>query len=107
MSQNVEMSRIIQALRGLKSKIGVSSLFHTQMNQIKLLLRNDTTGFINTILDFMIHAGSVPMKIETSSASLNSNLLTWQKTIRAKSWVICSIFTSNFSLAYHCFQERF
>ena len=82
--EDIELSRIINAIRRLKSSISISSKYHEQMKEVRCLLKNDSTGFVNTILDFMVNAASVPLKIETKNESLDGNLLTWQKTLLNK-----------------------
>src|SRR6185295_2613997 len=82
--ESVEMSRVIQALHRLHNNISVSNIFEEQMKAVNHLLRNDYTGFIGTTLDFMVHASTVSMKIETKNDTLDKNLELWQETILNK-----------------------
>jgi cation transport regulator ChaB len=82
--QTLDIAKIIQALRALRNDIRVSGDFREQMKQINCLLKNDETGMVATILDFMTHAAAVPMKIETENPTLDAMLQTWQKSILNK-----------------------
>jgi len=82
--QTLDVAKIIQALRSLRNDIRVGSNYQEQMKQINCLLKNDETGMVATILDFMTHAASVPMKIETENPTLDAMLQTWQKSILNK-----------------------
>ena len=72
---------IVNALKSLRKNISVPSDFHRQVNKIDCLLNNDKTGIVSTVLDFMSHSATVPMKIETDNDSLNDMLEIWQKEI--------------------------
>lgn len=82
--ENLDVAKIIQALRGLRNDIKVDCGFSGQMKQINYLLQNDETGMVATILDFMTHAASVPMKIETENSTLDNMLQVWQKSVLNK-----------------------
>ena len=70
-----------QALRTLRMNIKVATTFPEQVKQIDRLLDNDKTGIVSTVVDFKIHAASVPMKIETKNEALNKFLQNWQKKV--------------------------
>ncbi len=64
-----------------RANIAVAKNFPEQVAQIDVLLNNDNTGLVSTIVDFMIHSSTVSMKIETANDPLNKLLQTWQKNI--------------------------
>lgn len=61
--------------------INVKKNFPDQVEQIDTLLKNDKTGLVSTVVDFMIHSSTVNMKIETQNAPLNKLLQNWQKNV--------------------------
>lgn len=63
------------------SKINVSSEFHNQVDQIKKLLKNDTTALVSTILEYMIHAATVDIDFQTSNSTLSNLLMDWKKNL--------------------------
>lgn len=71
----------IKLLKSLKDNIRVPCDFKSQMVLINTLLRNDKTGIISTVLDFMVHSASVPLTIESGNDTLNENLKIWQEKI--------------------------
>jgi cation transport regulator len=77
-SDSIDMFKVINALRQLRHNISIDCTFDGQMEQIKRLLKSDTTGLINSILNFMTHASSVPLKIETKNNTLDNILHIWQ-----------------------------
>lgn len=79
--QSIDMIKIINAMRQLRHNISVASSFQDQMEQIKLLKRNDKTGMVCTTIDFMIHAATVPITIETQDSKLNKVFGDWQENI--------------------------
>lgn len=82
--KSVELIKIVNALRSLRTNINVPFRFHDRMDKIKLLTSNDKTGMVNTVLDFMVHSATVPMKIETQNKNLDKYLSQWQKTVLNK-----------------------
>lgn len=78
---SLQFSTVINAIKRLQNGISISSAYHEQMKQINLLLRNDESGLINSVLDFMIHAASVPMLIETKNENFDKLLKTWQNDL--------------------------
>lgn len=78
--QSVELIKIVNALKSLRTNINVPRSFHDRMDKIKLLTGNDKTGVVNTVLDFMVHSATVPMKIETQNKNMDEFLRVWQKS---------------------------
>ena len=76
--KNIELAKIVNSLRSLRTNINVPLRFHDRMTKIHTVLDNDKTGIVNTVLDFMIHAATVPMRIETQNTRLDANLKIWQ-----------------------------
>jgi len=70
-----------QQLRNVRTCAKVKTRFSDQVKQIDLLLSNDKSGLVSTIVDFMIHSSTVNMKIETQNESFNTLLQTWQDKI--------------------------
>ena len=64
-----------------RANINVKKTFPDQVEQIDVLLSNDKTGLVSTVLDFMIHSATVNLKIETKNPTLNDALQKWQKTV--------------------------
>lgn len=79
--KSVELIKIVNALKSLRTNINVPFRFHDRMDKIKLLLGNDKTGMVSTVLDFMTHSATVPMKIETQNENLDKYLQQWQKSV--------------------------
>lgn len=78
---NGDLLRTINALRGLRANIHVPFDFHARMRKINVLLSNDKTGIVATLMDFMVNCASVQMNIETHNSTLDANLSEWQKVI--------------------------
>ncbi len=76
---SLDLYRELKRLRG--HRIVVKKDFPEQVEQIDILLNNDNTGLVSTIIDFMIHSSTVNMKIETQNEPLNKFLNNWQNTI--------------------------
>lgn len=62
-------------------KIQVASDFHGQMNQISSLLSNDKTGLISSILEYMVHAGTVDINFNTENDKLEKVFNLWKTNI--------------------------
>jgi len=82
-NDSIDMIKIINAMRQLKHNISVMNSFSDQMEQIKLLRRNDKTGIVCTILDFMTHSATVPLTINTQDEKFDKLFKDWQKNINA------------------------
>jgi cation transport regulator ChaB len=63
------------------NKIKVATNFKGQMGQIKKMLKNDTTGMISTIQDFMIKSATVDINFEASNANLTNLFTDWSKNV--------------------------
>lgn len=82
-NESIDMIKIINAMRQLRHNISVGEDFSTQMEQLKLLKRNDKTGIVCTVIDFMTHCATVPIMINTQDEKLDKLFADWQKNINA------------------------
>lgn len=64
-------------------QITVPLQFDHQMSEIKKLMVSDTSGMVNSLLDFSINTAIVEFSILTSNASLTEKLNRWIKNINA------------------------
>jgi len=55
--------------------------YRERVVQTKSLLKADTSGFINTMLDFSINCAAVEYTIETNNVNLTENLNSWMENI--------------------------
>lgn len=77
---SIDLMKVINALRQLKHNISVPMQFDAQMELLNnSIYKNDKTGIVNTVVDFMCHAATVPLNIETQNETLDANLSRWQK----------------------------
>ena len=81
----VAISKIRNFLRNMKVNVKVATNFTNQVQQIdSQILENDKTGMVSTIYDFMVHASTVPIKIETENPTLDKYLQKWQTQLLNK-----------------------
>jgi cation transport regulator ChaB len=66
-----------------EESIKVPNDFHTQVNEIQNILMSDTSGLINSILDFGVNCALVDYKVETSNDNLTKLLNDWLININA------------------------
>ena len=64
-------------------KIKVANTFHNQMKQINSLLSNDKTALISTILEYMIHAGTVDINFNASNSNLTKLFESWKNNVNS------------------------
>lgn len=57
--------------------------FNQKMAMISDLQSNDYTGLVNTVLEYMIHSGTVDFTFQTTDATLRKALEKWQKNVNA------------------------
>ena len=69
------------SLQNMQQKIQVAQDFHGRMKQIDLLLEDDRTGIVSTILDFMVHAGTVPISFVGPNKNFTTQLQDWQNNV--------------------------
>ncbi len=79
--RGIDSLELYRQLKLMRTNINVAKDFKSQVEQIDLLYSNDKTGLVSTIVDFMVHASTVNMKIETKNDTLNELLKRWQTTI--------------------------
>jgi len=82
--KSIELIQIINAMKSLRTNIFVPISYHSRMAKVKLLRSHDKTGIVNTVLDFMIHSATVPVKIETENKNLDKFLKQWQTSLLNK-----------------------
>lgn len=82
-NDSIDVLKIISALKQLRHNISVPDDFSGIMELIKRLRKNDKTGMVSTVLNFMTNASNVPMLIETKDEKLNKLFSNWQKNINA------------------------
>ena len=71
MSNNINLAEIFN---NLSSSISVPVNFHSQCSVVKKMLKNDSTGLINSLLQFQINSASVKFTIETDNSELTNKL---------------------------------
>ena len=64
-------------------KIKVNDTFHGQMQQIERLLANDQTGLVSSLLEFMIHAGTVDIDFNSDNPKLGELFDNWKENVNA------------------------
>lgn len=84
--------------------IKIPSDYRNQVLEVKKLLNNDTSGLVNTILDFAINCALVDYRIETSNENLTQTLNNWLKGINTE--LRGKIPTGLKPLAKEYFRER-
>jgi len=72
---------LIDLLYAPAQKIKVETEFHKQVSQVKSILNDDRTSFISSILEFMIHAGNVPINVKTKNTNLDKIYDNWQRNV--------------------------
>jgi len=85
MAFNIEnyYSDFITQMYSAETKVVVPAEFHKQVNSIDGILKNDVTGMISTIVDFMVQSATVPVKFESKNNSLNKIFNEWKETINS------------------------
>jgi cation transport regulator ChaB len=74
---------LIDLLYAPAQKIKVETEFHKQVSQVKGILNDDRTSFISSILEFMIHAGNVPINVKTTNSNLDKIYEDWKRNVNA------------------------
>jgi len=65
-------------------KIRVETNFRNQVQQIEKLLKNDRTGLVSSVLEFMIHSATVDVRFDTQNSNLTDIYKYWKKNLNAK-----------------------
>ena len=68
--QQAYYEKLIDLMSSTTGKIKVCDTFHGQMKQIKSVLGNDKTGLVSSLLEFMIHAGTVDINFNAKNSNL-------------------------------------
>ena len=63
--------------------ITIPSDYRTQVVETKKLLNSDTSGLVNSLLDFSINCAAVDYTIETNNVNLTETLNTWLTTVNS------------------------
>ena len=74
-------SKLFDLMITPSGKIKVDKTFHGQMKQINGLLSNDRTGTVSTILEYMIHAGTVDINFNSKNSKLTKLFDIWKNDI--------------------------
>lgn len=81
--QEIYYQQLFDSYLFTSGKIKVKPTFHGQMGQIKSVLGNDRTGMVSTILEYMIHAGTVDINFNASNLKLTKIFNTWKENVNA------------------------
>lgn len=81
--QQIYYDRLFDLMLTPTGKIKVRDTFHGQMQQINGLLANDKTGLISTILEYMVHAGTVDVNFNASNSNLTKLFDNWKENLNA------------------------
>lgn len=85
-------------------EITIPTDFYSQVYEVNNILISDTSGIVNSVLDFAIHSALVDYMIETSNATLTKTLNEWTKSINID--LIGKVPVGLQSLAKEYFRER-
>lgn len=64
-----------------KDEIKVPKDYRSMVLEVKNLLDSDTSGYVNTVLDFAVNSGLVKYKIEAKNKNLTKLLNTWLENL--------------------------
>ena len=81
--QNEYYQQLLNLMTTSSGSLKVASTFHKQMQQINALLRNDRTGLVGSILDFMIQSGTVDVNFNASNKNLTKLFSEWKQNVNA------------------------
>ena len=79
---DIRLKQIANSINKLHSTIKVPSTFSGQVTAVDCLLNNDQTGLVRPLIDLMVDASTVPMKLETKNDTMNAILLDWAELIK-------------------------
>ncbi|MHA2012786.1 MAG: ChaB family protein [Candidatus Helarchaeota archaeon] len=74
-------NKLLDLAFGYRQKISVPKEYHDQMAQINSLLKDDRTGLISTIIEYMIHSATVDININSDNANVTKILNKWKHEI--------------------------
>jgi hypothetical protein len=97
-------NELINFLTSASRVVCVSEDFHSQICQIRKMLRNDKTAMINTILDFMVQSACTDIKFQTTNSNLNKTFEVWKNDVNSN--VSIDIPRGLRSLSEQYFRER-
>ena len=75
---NYVWNQILNELINGRRKVKVAEDFHTQVDQIDILLKNDKTSLIATMLNFMVESATVDYRFETGNQIFDARLNQWK-----------------------------
>lgn len=71
-------------LSALLKKVIVPSDYHSQVKVVKEMLKNDSSGLVDSLTDFAVQTASVDYRIETKNDNLNEILNNWLQKINTE-----------------------
>ena len=95
---------LFTSLLSANTRLKVSKNFHKQVRQIDDVLKNDTSGMISTIVDFMVQSANVPIMFESKNSNLNKIFNSWKENVNSD--VNIDIPRGFRSLSEQYFRER-
>jgi hypothetical protein len=88
----------------VSDEIKIPTTFREQVEQVKSVLSSDTSGIVNSVLDFAINSASVDYTIETDNENFTKIISEWFKRINISS--LGRVPTGIKALAKENFRER-
>ena len=80
--EDMKLNPLLEWLSGMIQLSGSDELtvpkdYHSQVKEVKSILKNDSSGLVNTILDFYVNCALVQYSVETSNKNLTDLLNRW------------------------------
>jgi hypothetical protein len=88
----------------VKDEIVIPSDFNTQVEEIQKLLKSDTSGIVNSVLDFAINCACVDYSIETDNKNFGDLISKWFQDINIS--LVGKVPVGMKSLSKEYFRER-
>ena len=79
-SDYIWKERINAILSGRKD-IHVATDFHSQVDQINSVAKNDVSALLVTMINFMVESATVDYRFETGNTNFNEILVNWKKSL--------------------------
>jgi len=74
---------LFTSMLSTNTRLKVGRNFHEQVSKIDTLLKNDVTGMVGTIIDFMVQSACVPIKFESKNSTLNKIFEKWAEDLNS------------------------
>lgn len=68
---------------GVRKKVKIPSGFKDQVIEINKVLKNDKTGVVSTVFEYMVKSGTVDYKFESNNSNFNKILDEWKKNVNS------------------------